>query len=114
VFTRGNPGDPDAAITMVNDPRGANQAVIQDLVKRGYIVRTRSDEPLSTVKNREYGRVEAALAGGAQLVTTDFPTVGMAARYDSDLVAELPGGVPVRCNPVNAARNCRTDRLPVH
>ncbi|MGW3361889.1 Ca2+-dependent phosphoinositide-specific phospholipase C [Streptosporangium canum] len=51
VFTRGNPGDADAAITMVNDPRGANEATIQDLVKRGYIVRTRSDEPLKTVVN---------------------------------------------------------------
>ncbi|MEU4533967.1 phosphatidylinositol-specific phospholipase C1-like protein [Streptosporangium sp. NPDC023825] len=111
VFTRGNPGDPDAAITMVNDPRGANTAMIQDLVKRGYMVRTRSDEPLSTVKNKEFSRVEIALASGAQLVTTDFPTVGMAARYDSDFVAELPGGGAVRCNPVFSRRDCRENRL---
>jgi hypothetical protein len=111
VFTRGNPGDPDAAITMVNDPRGANAATISDLVKRGYLVRTRSDEPLSTVKNKEYSRLNIALASGAQLVTTDFPTVGMAARYDSDFVAELPGAVATRCNPVSAPDNCREDKL---
>ncbi|MEO3817922.1 phosphatidylinositol-specific phospholipase C1-like protein [Plantactinospora sp. B24E8] len=111
VFTRGNPGDPDAAITMVNDPRGANEAVIRDLVSRGYLVRTRSDEPLSTVKNEEFGRLDTALASGAQLVTTDFPSVGMAARYDSDFVAQLPGGNAVRCNPVSAPRKCRDDRL---
>lgn len=111
VFTRGNPGDPDAAITMVNDPRGANTATITDLVKRGYMVRTRSDEPLSTVKDEEFSRLDVALASGAQLVTTDFPTVGMAARYDSDFVAELPGAVPVRCDPVSEPRNCHDGKL---
>ncbi|WBB67974.1 phosphatidylinositol-specific phospholipase C1-like protein [Micromonospora sp. WMMD812] len=111
VFTQGPPGSPDAAITMVNDPRGANEAVIRDLVQRGYLVRTRSDEPLRTVKAEEFSRVDTALASGAQLVTTDYPTVGMAARYDSDFVAELPGGVAVRCNPVSAPRNCRDAKL---
>ncbi|MEU4097616.1 Ca2+-dependent phosphoinositide-specific phospholipase C [Streptomyces sp. NPDC026673] len=111
VFTRGNPGDADAAVTMVNDPRGANEATIRGLVERGYIVRTRSDEPLKTVVNNEFSRVQTALASGAQMVTTDFPSVGMAARYNSDFVAELPGNEPVRCNPVTAPRNCRDDRL---
>ncbi|MEU7614474.1 phosphatidylinositol-specific phospholipase C1-like protein [Micromonospora sp. NPDC049204] len=111
VFTQGPPGSPDAAVTMVNDPRGANGAVIQDLVQRGYLVRTRSDEPLRTVKSEEFSRVEVALASGAQLVTTDFPTVGMAARYDSDFVAELPGGIAVRCNPVSAPQTCRDAKL---
>ncbi|MFG1705578.1 phosphatidylinositol-specific phospholipase C1-like protein [Nonomuraea sp. M3C6] len=111
VFTRGNPGDADAAITMVNDPRGANEATIRDLVKRGYIVRTRSDEPLQTVVDEEFSRVKTALASGAQMVTTDFPSVGMAARYDSDFVAELPGGRVARCNPVTAPRNCHDDQL---
>lgn len=111
VFTRGNPGDADAAITMVNDPRGANEATIRDLVKRGYIVRTRSDEPLKTVINNEFSRVRTALASGAQMVTTDFPSIGMAARYNSDFVAELPGNEPVQCNPVTAPRNCHDDRL---
>lgn len=111
VFTRGNPGDGDAAITMVNDPRGANTAAIQDLVRRGYIVRTRSDEPLSTVKNKEYSRVGVALGSGAQMITTDFPTIGMTARYDSDFVAELPGSKAVRCNPLIAPRGCRDSGL---
>ncbi len=111
VFTRGDVGAPDAAITQVNDPRGANEAVIQDLVRRGYFIRTRSDEPFATVKNEEFSRVQTALASGAQLITTDFPTVGMAARWDSDFVAELPGGAIVRCNPVSAPRDCRDEGL---
>ena len=111
VFTRGDPGHPDAAITMVNDPRGHNEATIRDLVTRGYLVRTRADEPLSTVKDQELSRVATALASGAQLVTTDFPSVGMAARYDSDFVAELPGGAVVRHNPVTAPPDRQDDPL---
>jgi hypothetical protein len=107
VFTRGPEGEPDAAVTMVNDPRGANSAEIQRLVKKGYIVRTRSDEPMSTVLNGELSRVGVALDSGAQMVTTDFPVAGMAARYDSDFVAKLPGDTAVRCNPVSAPKWCR-------
>jgi hypothetical protein len=107
VFTRGPEGEPDAAVTMVNDPRGANSAEIQRLVEKGYIVRTRSDEPMSTVLNGELSRVGVALDSGAQMVTTDFPVAGMAARYDSDFVAKLPGDTAVRCNPVSAPTWCR-------
>lgn len=107
VFTRGAEGQPDAAVTMVNDPRGANQAEIQRLVRKGYLVRTRSDEPMSTVLAKETSRIGIALDSGAQWVTTDFPVAGMASRYDSDFVAKLPGDTPVRCNPVVAPSWCR-------
>ena len=103
VFTRGPEGAPDAAVTEVNDPRGANQAEIQRLVTKGYLVRTRSDEPMATIRDKDYTRLGIALASGAQWVTTDFPVAGMAARYDSDYVAKLPGHTPVRCNPVTAS-----------
>jgi hypothetical protein len=103
VFTRGPEGEPDAAITEVNDPRGANQAEIQRLVKKGYLIRTRSDEPMATIRDKDYTRLGIALASGAQYVTTDFPVAGMAARYDSDFVAQLPGHLAVRCNPVTAS-----------
>ena len=43
LFTNANPGDPDAAFVKRNDPLGPNVAVIQDLVRRGYLVRTRAD-----------------------------------------------------------------------
>jgi Phosphoinositide phospholipase C, Ca2+-dependent len=107
AFPQGRPGDTHAAVTQINDPRGANLAAIQDLVRRGYLVRTRSDEPFATVKNEEFSRVRTALDSGAQVITTDFPTVGMGARWDSDFVAELPGGAVVRCNPVSAPSWCR-------
>jgi Phosphoinositide phospholipase C, Ca2+-dependent len=107
VFTRGPEGEPDAAITQVNDPRGANQAEIQRLVTKGYLIRTRSDEPMATIRDKDFSRVGIALDSGAQVVTTDFPVPGMAARYDSDFVAKLPGDTAVRCNPVSAPKWCR-------
>lgn len=113
LFTNSRPGLRDAAFIKRNEPRTVNTAQIADLVRRGYYVRTRSDVPLQTVRADDTSMLEAALASGAQLVSTDFPQIGMSARYDSDFVAALPEGGPARCNPVNAPRNCRDERLEV-
>ncbi len=111
LFTNSRPGLPDAAFVKRNEPRGTNTAQIAELVRRGYYVRTRSDVPLQTVIANDSSMLDAALASGAQLVSTDFPQIGMSARYDSDFVAALPDGGPARCNPLNAPRGCRGDKL---
>ncbi|MET0510859.1 MAG: Ca2+-dependent phosphoinositide-specific phospholipase C, partial [Thermoleophilaceae bacterium] len=111
LFTNARPGSPDAAFVKRNTPTGANLAQIKALVRKGYLVRTRSDEPLATVLSEDMTRLRAALASGAQLVSTDFPEVGMSARYDRDYVAALPGGGPARCNPVIRPRPCRGPEL---
>ena len=111
LFTNSTPGLADAAFIKRNEPRGINTLQIADLVRRGYYVRTRSDVPLQTVVANDTSMLDAALVSGAQLVSTDFPQAGMSARYDSDFVAELPDGRPARCNPINAPRDCRDDRL---
>ncbi len=105
LFTDSEPGRPDAAFMKVNDPTGAGKGAIQDLVRQGYFVRTRSDVPLDQASSGDTGMLRDALTSGAQMVSTDFPVPGMAARYGSDYVAELPDGSgPVRCNPVTAAK----------
>jgi hypothetical protein len=105
LFTDSEPGRPDAAFMKVNDPTGSGKSVIQDLVRKGYFVRTRSDVPLDQAESGDDGMLRDALASGAQMVSTDFPVPGLAARYGSDYVAELPyGSGPVRCNPVTAPR----------
>jgi hypothetical protein len=111
LFTNSRAGNQDAAFIKRNEPRGANTAAIRDLVRSGYLVRTRSDVPLATVTSGDTEMLEAALASGAQIISTDFPEVGMSARYDSDYFAALPNGDPARCNPVNAPRGCRDSRL---
>ena len=115
LFTNSRRGFDDAAFIKRNEPRGANTAQIQELVQAGYLVRTRSDVPLTTVLSGDTTQLQAALESGAQIVSTDFPVPGMAARYGSDFVARLPTGGAVRCNPVNSRENCREDRLePAH
>jgi len=111
LFTNSREGLRDAAFIKRNEPREPNTAQIAELVRRGYYVRTRSDVPLQTVLANDTSMLDAALISGAQLISTDFPQIGMSARYDSDYVAELPDGGPARCNPVNAPRRCRSDRL---
>jgi hypothetical protein len=111
LFTNSRRGLQDAAFIKRNEPRGANTAQIQELVRAGYLVRTRSDVPLTTVLSGDTTQRQAALDSGAQLVSTDFPVAGMAARYGSDFVAQLPTGGVARCDPANARVTCRDDRL---
>jgi hypothetical protein len=111
LFTNSRPGSPDAAFVKRNEPTAANLEQIQGLVRSGYVVRTRSDEPLATVLSGDETRLLAALASGAQVVSTDFPEVGMSARYDRDYVVALPEGGPARCNPVIRPRGWRSRRL---
>jgi hypothetical protein len=111
LFTNSRPGSLDAAFVKRNEPTAANLEQIRGLVRSGYVVRTRSDEPLATVLSGDQTRLLAALASGAQVVSTDFPEVGMSARYDRDYVVALPEGGPARCNPVLRPRGCRSRRL---
>ncbi|WP_431896632.1 phosphatidylinositol-specific phospholipase C1-like protein [Nonomuraea sp. bgisy101] len=111
LFTNSRPGRPDAAFIGWNDPLGANTAQIQDFVRRGYYVRTRSDVPFTEARSGDTTRLKAALDSGAQMISTDFPVVGLSARNGTDYVAELPGGATARCNPVIAQRGCRDHTL---
>jgi len=111
LFTNALEGDADAAFLKRNDPHAAE---IQRLVKKGYLVRTRADEPIvSVVRGDAAVRRDRAFASGAQIVSTDWPGFGMAARYGSDYVVKLDGGGGgvVRCNPVTAPRGCEEVRL---
>lgn len=107
LFTNSVPGRPDAAFLKRNEPRGGGAAQIQELVRDGYLVRTRSDLPLETVRSGDTAMLDAAVVSGAHLISTDFPAPGMSDRYGSDFVARLPNGGTVWCNPVTSPRGCR-------
>ncbi|WP_334143389.1 phosphatidylinositol-specific phospholipase C1-like protein [Rhabdothermincola sp.] len=111
AFTPSEPGQPDAAFIKRNDPLGENLAQIQELVRAGYVVRTRADSPVTTPSSGDRSQLEAALASGAQWISTDYPLPGMAQRWGSDYVASIPGGMPARCNPVNAPPGCEPNDL---
>jgi Phosphoinositide phospholipase C, Ca2+-dependent len=111
LFTNADPGQPDAAFVKRNDPLGTNTAVIQDLVARGYLVRTRADADTVQARTGDIAQREAALASGAQFVSTDYPVPGRAAAFGTDYVAQIPDGDPARCNPINTGTRCRNDTL---
>jgi hypothetical protein len=112
AFTPSFAGQPDAAFVKRNDPLGANLAEIQALVAAGYVVRTRADEPVFHAQNNDTTMRDAALASGAQWVSTDFPVPGIAARWNgSPYAAQIPGGTPARCNPVNAPPGCENSDI---
>lgn len=104
MFTNSRPGRPDAAFVKRNDPVGS-RAEITQLVKDGYIVRTMAGSTVEARAN-DTTRRDAAFAGGAQWVSTDFPVPDYGIGFETDLVVAIPGGTVARCNPVNAPPAC--------
>jgi len=107
LFTNSLPGEPDAAFVKLNDPEG-DPTLIADLVAAGYLVRTRADADTVQSRNDDPTRRDAALASGAQWVSTDYAEADL--RW-SDYQVDLPGDAVLRCNPVNAPSFCRDGGL---
>ena len=103
LFTNGTPGAPDAAFTEAND---ATPEVIDQLVRDGYLVRTRTDKNTVQARSNDTTRRDAVMKSGAQILSTDYPR-GEAAP--SGFVVEFPGGALARCNPVMQAPGGCTD-----
>ncbi|PIB93531.1 Ca2+-dependent phosphoinositide-specific phospholipase C [Caulobacter sp. FWC2] len=101
AFLRAEPGQDHAAFLMFDNAL-ARQDQIRDYVRQGYIVRTRTDIETYEAKTNDMTRANAALASGAQVVTTDFEQPGNA--YGTPYVVRLPGGGVARANPVTGPR----------
>jgi len=99
---------PGAAFFKENNPTGENLSRIQDLVDQGFLVRTRSDSPGDQAVTNDRTQLEAALASGAQFVSSDYlePDLNF-----SPYVAALPESGVARCNPVNAPPVCDSREL---
>jgi hypothetical protein len=104
MFTPSTPGQDDAAFAKLNDPV-ADAAAIKAALAAHMIVRTRADADTRQARVNDTSTREAALDGGAQLVSTDYE------RADPTLptgyVVVIPGGAPARCNPVTSPPDCR-------
>jgi hypothetical protein len=106
MFHQSEAKDPYAAVMLRDDPI-ADRAEITDLVRRGFVVRTRADSELVEAKVNDHTRADAALASGAQLVATDFPAPVAGYEY----VIDVPGGTPSRCDPISAPSGCTPDAI---
>ena len=101
LFTNAEPGLPDAAFTEQND---GTRATIDDLVKQGYLVRTRTDEGTEQARTNDTTHRDLALSSGAQMLSTDYPT-SEPSQWTSYSVG-LPGNLVARCNPLNKPAGC--------
>jgi AcrR family transcriptional regulator len=106
LFTNATPGNPDAAFVEAND---ASTAEIDRLVRKGYLVRTRADADTVEARSNDTRRRDEVLDSGAQMISTDYPAFEPS-RWTSYFVA-LPSGLPARCNPVTAPKDCVSSRL---
>jgi hypothetical protein len=69
LFTDSPDGTPEAAFMIMNDPKKDN---IKEMVKKGYIVRTRADADTREARVNDKSGFIAACASGAQIITTDY------------------------------------------
>ena len=102
LFTNSTVGQPDAAFVERNEGPVDD---INALVRQGYLVRTRTDEPTKDARTDNTAKRDAMMATGAQILSTDYPS-NEPARWAGHYVVEFPGNVPARCNPVNAPAGC--------
>ena len=94
--------EPEAAVFNIQEPQ-KEFARIKTLVGRNFIVRTRADADVVEARTRDGRRMKAALASGAQWISTDF-YAGVPDPEGFGYVADFEGPM-YRCNEVTAA--CR-------
>ncbi|MEH3159897.1 MAG: Ca2+-dependent phosphoinositide-specific phospholipase C [Sphingomonas taxi] len=103
-------GDPDAAVQIVQDPL-VDGARIRRWVQAGVIVRTRTDANTMEARAHDLGKAQAAIASGAQAVSTDYYP-GAPDPLQLHFSVTLPGGTMARCNPLRVKAPCEVSEKP--
>jgi hypothetical protein len=97
MFVAVDRGHPAAAWMKRNDPVHDFEEIRQ-LVKEGYLVRTRADADTAEARRGDVTRRDRAFASGAQFISTDFPEP----RPElSNYQVRFPDGLVARSNPIN-------------
>jgi hypothetical protein len=97
-------GQPEAAIQIVQDPLVDGDR-IRNWVAEGVIVRTRTDANTVEARTRDYAKAKAAMASGAQAVSTDYYP-GAPDPLRAGFQVTLPGRSMARCSPVRVPAGC--------
>lgn len=97
MFVNSRPGDAEAAVMIRNNPVSDAEKITQ-LVRQGYIVRTRSDAETHEARSGDYRRFEAAKQSGAQVISTDYYLADP--RMNPDFQIRFDEGRCSRMNPV--------------
>lgn len=99
VFINAEPGKPEAAAMFRNN---AEDTEITNLVKKGYIIRTRADSDTKEARANDYSHFNAAKTSGAQIITTDYYLPST--FFNSPYQIKFDDGSYVRINPVNGEK----------
>lgn len=102
-FVNTDEASPAAAYLTLNDPVLEGDR-IRRAVAAGFIVRTRADAGTHEARADDTRRRDAALASGAQFVSTDY--LWPEPRLHNDYQVRLPGNAAALCNPVRTAKRC--------
>jgi hypothetical protein len=102
-FINTDEASPAAAYLTLNDPVRDGDRIRRD-VAAGYLVRTRADANTREARANDTRPRDAALAGGAQYVSTDY--LWPDPRFPGAYRVTQPGGVVARCNPVRRPAGC--------
>ena len=85
-----------AAFLIKNDPI-KQEKEITELVKQGFMIRTRSDADTREARTGDKTRFEAAIRSGAQVITTDYYLKALSPNKDFEIAFD---GKYSQCNPV--------------
>jgi hypothetical protein len=95
-----------AAVLVLDNPRDPE---IPRLVSAGYFIRTRADSDLHIDRSGKTSSREAALASGAQIVSTDFPAGEP--QVGNGYMVEFAKSAAARVNPINGPEASRGQTL---
>ncbi len=107
-FINTDEDSPAAAYLTLNDPIAEGPRIAR-AVAAGYLVRTRADADTREARANDPRRLVAALASGAQYVSTDY--LWPDPRFASGYHVTLPGGGVARCNPIRKPPGCHAAAL---
>ncbi|TCD12034.1 hypothetical protein EZ449_03140 [Pedobacter frigidisoli] len=95
MFTNAEAGTPEAALMIRNNPKDTQ---IPELVKKGYIIRTRADADTKQARRNDRSDFEAACKSGAQIITTDY--YKRSTHFKSDYAISFADEKYFRANPL--------------
>jgi len=96
AFVNAQPGTPEAAAMFRND--ADKDTDIPELVKKGYIIRSRADSTTYQARKNDYTTFEHAKASGAQIISTDYYIPGK--LFPTTYQVKFDDGGYVRNNPL--------------
>ncbi|MBN3582785.1 phosphatidylinositol-specific phospholipase C1-like protein [Algoriphagus aestuarii] len=97
LFVNKKEGNPTAGFRIINNAE-KDEDYIRDLVRKGYMIRTRADSDTKQARSNDYSTFEKAKASGAQVISTDY--YQPSSFFKSDYQIIFDGKVFERSNPV--------------